>query len=531
MINLRPYQTEARDAVLSEWAGGHRKTLLVLPTGTGKTVVFSSVIDSKLKEKGGKALILAHRGELLTQAADKLSRVCGLSCALEKAGSTAVGSFFPVTLGSVQTLSNGRRLAEYPSDYFSTVVVDEAHHSMSASYQRILEHFDSADVLGVTATPDRADRKSLGQFYDSLAYEYTLPQAVSDGYLCPVKAQMIPLKLDISHVGISNGDYSAEELGESLDSYLPLIAKEMVSYCKGRKTLVFLPLIETSVKFCGLLKEMGMNAAEVNGQSEDREQILKDFDEGRTDILCNSMLLTEGWDCPSVDCIAVLRPTRIRSLYQQMVGRGMRLCEGKNELLLLDFLWLSEKHDLCKPSSLLSKDEVIAQKIDAMINSGFCAVDLMAAEKQAERNVIEEREAALARELREMRNRQKKLVDPIQYALSLEDEVLLNYVPSFAWEMEPPTEKQILFITNSGISPESIMNKGQAHMIIDRIKRRFDLGLSTPKQIRLLEKYGFVHVGIWKKSDAESMISRLSQNGWRLPYGYNAAAYVPGGLK
>lgn len=209
----------------------------------------------------------------------------------------------------------------------------------------------------------------------------------------------------------------------------------------------------------------------------------------------------------------------------------MRLCEGKDNLLLLDFLWLSEKHDLCKPSSILSKDEIMAKKIDEMISISPGFVNLLEAQKQAERNVLEEREAALAHELNAMKDRKRKLIDPLQLALSLEDEDLLSYVPSFAWEMEPPTDKQLIYLTNSGISAESIRNKGYAHMLIDRIRRRYDLNLSTPKQIRLLERYGFKHVGTWKKTAAEYVISRLSDNNWKLPHGFNASLYVPGGAR
>ena len=206
-------------------------------------------------------------------------------------------------------------------DYFDLIVVDEAHHSMSDSYQTLLQSFETPKVLGVTATPDRADQKNLGQFFDSKAFEYTLNQAVREGYLSPVKAQMIPLELDINNVGISNGDYAVGDIGNALEPYLNKIALEMLNYCKGRKTVVFLPLVKTSQKFCELLNLHGFRAAEVNGNSKDREEILNDFENDELDVLCNSMLLTEGWDCPCVDCIIVLRPTKVRSLYQQMVGR------------------------------------------------------------------------------------------------------------------------------------------------------------------------------------------------------------------
>ena len=526
MMSLRPYQAEARDAILREWSAGNRKILLVLPTGTGKTIVFASVVQNQVKH-GGRALIMAHRGELLDQAADKLQDACGLDSVLEKAESSSLGSNVPVTVGSVQSLAQPKRLARFPQDYFSDIIIDEAHHCLSDSYQRGLEHFPAAHILGVTATPDRGDQRNLGQYFDSKAYEYSMTKAIREGFLCPIKAQMIPLELNIRDVGMSNGDYAVGEIGTALDPYLEQIAVEMTHYCHGRKTVVFLPLIKTSQKFCDLLNRSGLRAAEVNGNSDDRAQVLQDFEAGRYDVLCNSMLLTEGWDCPTVDCIVILRPTKIRSLYQQMVGRGMRLSEGKDHLLLLDFLWLSSRHDLCRPSALVSKDAAIAEKMDAQLMKDDDVYDLIEAEEQAERDILAEREEALARELAEMRRRKRKLVDPLQYAMSIAAEDLVGYVPTFAWEMAPASTKQLEFMEKRGIFTESVKNMGMASMIIDRLKRRQDEGLSTPKQIRCLEKYGFLHVGTWQFDQANSMIARIQSNSWRLPYGFNAAAYRP----
>lgn len=526
MMQLRPYQAQAKDAVLSEWNKGYRKTLLVLPTGTGKTVVFSKVVENQVNQ-GGRALILAHRGELLTQAADKLRAACGMDCALEKAEFTSLGSPLRITVGSVQSLAQPKRLERFPHDYFTDIVVDEAHHCLSDSYQRVLDHFPDANILGVTATPDRGDMKNLGQYFDSKAFEYTMPQAIKEKHLCPIKAQMIPLELDISGVKVTNGDFSSGDIGNALEPYLEQIAREMTHYCDGRKTVVFLPLVHISQKFTDILNDYGLRAAEVNGNSADRAEILRDFENGRYDVLCNSMLLTEGWDCPSVDCVVVLRPTKARSLYQQMVGRGMRLYPGKDHLLLLDFLWLSERHDLCRPSALVSKDADIARKIDERLKDSGEKFDLIEAEEQAERDVLAEREEALAKELAIMRQRKRKLVDPLQYALSIAAEDLVGYVPTFAWEMAPPSERQLEFLEKRGIFSESIENMGKASMLIDRLMRRQESGLSTPKQIRCLERYGFRQVGTWQFDDAAKMISRLAANNWRLPFGLNPKQYQP----
>lgn len=529
MYTLRPYQKEASARIMEQWEHGVKRTLLVLPTGCGKTVVFSDVVKKSTSD-GSRALILAHRQELLDQASDKLAAAFGIHTALEKAEHSSLGANELVTVGSVQSLAQPKRLAQFPPDYFKTIVVDEAHHCLSESYKRVLDHFQ-ANVLGVTATPDRGDKKALGQYFESAAYEYSMRSAIKEGYLVPIKAQMIPLELNISDVKMSNGDYATGELGEALEPYLLQIADEMKKYCYGRKTVVFLPLISTSQKFRQMLEDVGFRAAEVNGTSKDREEILEDFEKGKYDVLCNSMLLTEGWDCPSVDCIVVLRPTKVRSLYQQMVGRGMRLHPGKDHLLLLDFLWMTAKHDLCKPSSLICRSAEVAAQMDQNLQADDEPHDILEAEEQAENDVVEERERSLARQLAEQRAMRRKLVDPLQYSISIGAEDLSDYEPTFTWEMEPPTEKQIQALEKFGIFSAEIPNKGYACMLMDRLISRKNEGLSTPKQIRCLERYGFRHVGMWPFDVAQKMIGALAAHHWQLPYGYNPAEYLPKELR
>lgn len=914
-MELRPYQEEARSAVEHEWATGHKKTLLVLPTGTGKTIVFAKVAEDCVRQ-GKRTLVLAHRQELLDQAADKIETATGLKSAVEKAEDSCLGSWYRITVGSVQTLMRENRLKKFSKDYFGAIIVDEAHHAISTSYQNILNYFDGADVLGVTATPDRGDMKNLGTYFNSLAYEYSLPKAIKDGYLSPIKAQTIPLKLDITGVGMSAGDYKAGDLGNALDPYLEQIATEMANVCMSRKTVVFLPLVKTSQKFRDILNSHGFTAAEVNGTSDDRAEILRDFDAGKYNVLCNSMLLcldleteiltdqgfvkhneitmnhkvanwnfdgtvffeepkeivhrplgldehmvsiksktinfrvtnthrmivgcgeknknwkkisaeelrsghilpssgvaepfnmkveqkpyeftkhavnntvyhliqtgqftdrpeareealkrkaergtlkylqpnelsldqcrfigfwiadgsiahlkrsgveytatqsttypyivdwldhlferlpykfikrpkqgdgkhnndyyvwsfsrgtgfgpqktnglyeiepylkkdgtslfwglneeqfdalvegywygdgfhgsakdgmpksimmsdtnknwinllcaigsvrgwrcnmtsrpqykeqhhhqwglrmikgqnlviscktpinqesyaqgnvwcvrttskniitrrngyvtvmgnTEGWDCPSVDCIVVLRPTKSRSLYCQMVGRGTRLNPGKTELLLLDFLWLTEKHELCRPAHLIAKNKEVADKMTANLEEAGEAVDLEEAELDAEEDVVAEREQRLAEELAAMRNRKRKLVDPLQFEMSIQAEDLANYEPAFGWEMGPASDRQLEALEKYGIFPGSIENAGKANLILDRLAKRRMEGLTTPKQIRFLEGRNFQHVGSWTFEEASKMITRISFNNWRVPADISPESYVP----
>ena len=526
-MELRPYQEEARRSVEDAWMSGTKRTLLVLPTGTGKTIVFAKITEDMVRS-GKHVLILAHRGELLDQAADKIKKSTGLGCSVEKAEQSCLDSWFNVTVGSVQSLQRETRLQKFRPDHFDVIIVDEAHHAVSDGYQRVLGYFDDANVLGVTATPDRGDMRNLGEYFESLAYEYTLPKAIKEGYLSPIKALTIPLRIDMTGVGVQAGDFKAGEIGSALDPYLEQIATEMKTYCRGRKTVVFLPLIKTSQKFTAILKEHGFKAAEVNGNSEDREEVLKAFDEGRYDVLCNSMLLTEGWDCPSVDCVIVLRPTKVRSLYSQMVGRGTRLYPGKKELLLIDFLWMTEKHELCHPAHLICKDDTVAKQLtENLEKDAGSAVDLEEAEKTAESDVVLQREEALAKQLAEMKRRKKKLVDPLQFEMSIQAEDLAGYVPSFGWEMAPPSEKQLNTLEKLGICPDEIGNAGKAAKLLERLDMRRAAGLTTPKQIRFLESRGFQHVGTWDFDTARKLIDRIAGNGWKIPYGLDPKSYHP----
>ena len=526
---LRPYQQEARDAILNQWRSGVRATLLVLPTGTGKTIVFSQVIADVVRE-GGNVLVLAHREELLNQAADKLFRSTGLRSELEKAEFSSVNGWFPVTVGSVQTMQNEKRLKRFAPDFFSAIVVDEAHHAVSASYRRVLDYFTGAKILGVTATADRGDKRNLGEVFETLAYEYSLPRAIHDGYLSPIKAQTIPLNIDLAGVKIQSGDFQAAALGSALEPYLDRIAAEMAKICQNRKTVVFLPLIATSQHMAALLRQHGLTAAEVNGISEDRKEILDDFHNGKYQVLCNSMLLTEGWDEPAVDCIVCLRPTKVRALYAQIVGRGTRLSPGKTELLLLDFLWQTEQHNLCRPAHLVCENEAYAARVAEILveQSQDGSVDLLDAEAEAESTAKEEREESLRKELEKQKAKKGRLVDPLQYEISIsEGGKIREFQPSGLnlHELAPPSDRQIAALEAAGINPEFVTCAGHASMLLDTLAVRRMAGLTSPKQIRLLENYGFRNVGTWSRDEGISMVNRIKACGWHVPRGINPQTY------
>ena len=211
-----------------------------------------------------------------------------------------------------------------------------------------------------------------------------------------------------------------------------------------------------------------------------------------------------------------------------MVGRGTRLSPetGKDDLLLLDFLWHTERHELCRPAHLICDNEEVARKMtDNLAKQAGCPVDIEAAEETASEDIVAQREAKLAETLAEMRKRKRKLVDPLQFEMSIQAEDLSGYVPAFGWEMAPPTDKQRQTLEKLGIFPDEIENAGKAKLILDRLAKRRVAGLTTPKQIRFLESKGFRHVGSWKFETAKNLIDRIAANGWRVPYTIDPYTY------
>lgn len=490
-FNLRPYQEEAVRAINDKWNEWQRE-LLVLPTGCGKTVVFNVIAN----QRPGKTLILAHRDELIEQARDKYFKMFGDNPGKIKAMENDIR---PVTVGSVQTMC--RR--DY-SGKFDTVIVDEAHHAISPSYKAVLDQFPEAKVLGVTATPDRGDKKSLARYFDGIAYEYKLKTAVSEGYLVPIMAKTIPLEIDMTQVKVSLGDFEVGSIAETLEPYLPKIAESIKVHASARKTVVFCPLISIAQELAGMIP----GAKEVNGNSQDRKEVLEWFDQaGPGAVLCNAMLLTEGWDCPSCNCVVVLRPTKIRSLYCQMVGRGTRLHPGKDNLLILDFLWLTHKHNLCRPASLVSDSD---EDIETVVKkSKDEEIDLFEAASDAE----EARRTALAEQLRKQQRKKSQLINPLELFSVLDDIGLADYEPTFRWERDDATEKQVRALQSFGIDAEGI-TKGYACAIMDRLITRRSNNLASVKQVKCLRQHGYDPID-WTFDQAARKISALAAAGWK----------------
>lgn len=490
-MQLRPYQQEAVQAINKHWSEWQRE-LLVLPTGCGKTVVFNTVAH----DRPGSVLILAHRDELIEQARDKYGRMYDEPTGKIKGSETSIER---ITVGSVQTMM--RR--DYTGQ-FGTVIVDEAHHAVSDSYQKVLGQFPGAKVLGVTATPDRGDKKSLARYFEGIAYEYSLKQAVSEGYLCSITARTVPLEIDMSQVKISLGDFQVDSVGEALEPYLSKIAEAIQFYASDRKTVVFCPLISIAQELTRLIP----GAREVNGSSPDRKEILEWFDKaGPGSVLCNAMLLTEGWDCPSVDCVVVLRPTKVRALYAQMIGRGTRLSPGKKNLLILDFLWLCQKHNLCKPASLIADNEDDIKTVTQ--RSAQEEIELFDALSDAE----DQRRTALAAELAKQKRKKASLVNPLEAFTLLNEIGLADYEPTFKWEQADASPAQVKYLESFGVNSEG-MTKGLASKLIGKLAERRENKLATLKQVRALVRFGYDPYN-WTFEQANKKMSQLAANHWR----------------
>lgn len=491
-FKLRPYQQEAVSAIKQHWEQDWNRELLVLPTGCGKTVVFNTIAH----DAPGRTLILAHRDELIEQARDKYHSMFSEPTGKIKAGENSIER---VTVGSVQTMMRH----DY-SGMFDTIIVDEAHHAISNSYRKILDQFPSARVLGVTATPDRGDKRNLAEYFEGIAYEYSLKTAIEEGYLCEITAKTIPLEIDMSAVKVSMGDFSVDSIGIALEPYLEQIADAIRLHASARKTVVFCPLVSIAKE----LAKMIPGAREVNGNSTDRKETLEWFDKaGPGAVLCNAMLLTEGWDCPSCDCVVVLRPTKVRSLYCQMIGRGTRLFPGKENLLVLDFLWMSYKHNLCRPASLVSDNAADVERVTKETVDE--EIDLLGAISDAE----DARRTALAEQLARQTRKKSKLVNPVELFSVIGDLGLVDYEPTFKWEQADATRKQIEALQKFGIDADGI-TKGHASAIMDSLIKRAKGGYATPKQIKLLNSFGY-NASQWSKEQATKKISALAAVGWK----------------
>ena len=355
MLTLRPYQEEALTAISRAHARGVSRPLIALPTGTGKTVIFSHLV----KQRTGRCLILVHRDELIRQAYDKLQEILpSVPVGVVKAEEDAHTA--PIVIASVQTLGRVKRLDRITWD-FATVIVDEAHHVVAATYRRILERAGSFKkggplTLGVTATPMRGDRVGLSHVFQKIVYRKTLLEMIMAGYLADLRAIQIELHADFRQLRIRAGDYvDADVANLLLQVHAPdHILAAYQEHAPGRKTLLFTPTVHLAELMAGLFNGAGIPTESVSAETalEERRALLQRFRTGETLVVTNCGVLTEGYDEPSVDCVIVARPTQSTPLFTQMVGRGTRLYPGKADCLVIDVVGATTHHHLASVASL-----------------------------------------------------------------------------------------------------------------------------------------------------------------------------------
>ena len=476
-MNLRDYQSAFVEAVLGKWSEFDR-LLGIAPTGAGKTIMAAELIKRLMIEpshNGGTGILfLADAKELVKQGANKIHRWCELpiGCMGIEQGSLKALPGDIVVVATSQSIA--RRLEKWPANYFTHIIIDEAHRNSLGSHpSAILNHFETAKVLGITATPFRSDKRQLSEVYEEIAYEIALPDLIQQGYLSRITVRSVPCNVDLSNIRTTQGDYNANDLGQAVDPHLDELARLLASEAWDRKTVAFLPLVETSKAFAQACNRYGLKAVHVDGV--DREALSSDWQ-----VICNASLLTTGWDEPSVDCVYIVRPTKSTVLYQQMVGRGTRICDGKKDLLLLDPLWLSSDHRLVRPSRLVAKTDEEARSMEGREG------DLLDAQKAAEVDRLEKIRVRMEQSAR----RNARTMDAIELALTLDDDALAEYEPEMKWQADPATEKQLVVLEKFGINPESITCKGHAGAVMERVFARADMKLATVKQMKWLKKFG-----------------------------------------
>ena len=542
-MKLRPYQDGAVQGAFDAWKECD-STLIVLPTGLGKTVVFSEIVR---RMQPARSIVIAHREELIFQAAEKIKRVTGLQGAVEMGQYRADGFFDapPYVVSTVQTQCSGGdgggRMTKFAPEDFGLVVIDEAHHATSQTYRRVIDYYrrnPHCKILGVTATPDRADEEALGQVFDSVAYEYQILDAIKQGWLVPIAQQMVTVgTLDFSGVKTTAGDLNQGELAEIMEEEqnLQSVARPTVEICGDKRAIVFAASVKQAERMAEIINRYRPDKADwICGKTDKdkRRKILKDFKDGALQFVVNVGVLTEGFDDSGVEVIVMARPTKSRALYAQMAGRGTRPHDSvagllgdcatdaerrhlidnscKPSCLIVDFCGNAGRHKLVTSADILGgniADEVVDAVARKARESGK-PVD-MAEELAKEQALAEERRRTEA-----MRRAQLK---------ARADFMLTNIDPFSAWDLTPVkergwdrarhfTEKQAnVLMQRIGVDPAKIPY-GQGKQLLDEYFRRVNAGYASLKQTRTLQKWGVK--APMRFQEASRMIGNRSQ-AWR----------------
>lgn len=559
LIRPHPYQRRALAAVLKAWET-NQSALLVCATGLGKTIMAALLLQAR--RDSGRGMMLAHRKELVSQAAQKIRLVTGVSPDVEMADLWADTEFSswrsPYVVSSVQTQQSGRggagRKTRFNPHDFGTLFLDEAHRAVSPSWRAVADYYrqnPNLKICGLTATPNRADEKALGLVFQECAFEYHLPQAIDDGWLVPVKFAMTPIDgLDISDVGMSQGDLSGSQLGEKMSEDKPLLAHCDTIWQKtnGRKTLVFTPSVDHAERMCGIFNTdyASGSARVISGKTppEQRREVLAAYARKEFPLLLNCAVFLEGFDDQGIE-VVVPKPTKSTPLYLQMIGRATRTLPGvidgrewdddqkelgiegeqecaalrrrliaesaKPQCLILDIHCQHGSHNLINAIDALAgdySDEVVTRaKMDSLDGNDMTPQERLEVAAQA---IKRETEIRLEREAIKYKARFRTIDidDPFNpLGVSIKRN---NYWAS----KNPPTEKMIAMLERHGIDTKGL-SKGEAGKIISSIMEKRDKIPATPKMQNVLRRAGFNP--LMPMAMAKPIVDVLAKNGWRWP--------------
>lgn len=519
MKALRPYQVEACDAIMRDWQS-HRSTLLVLATGCGKTFTASEIIARR--QNFGRVLWLAHREELITQARDAIVAHTALRVGVEKAEQRAeiVGGLWgdqdDVVVASVQTLASERRRNRFAPGMFGTIIVDEAHHATSKTYRDILAHFPYAQVLGLTATPDRGDGVAMGEVFESCAYRYEIRRAIREGYLCPITQHAIECAdLDLSTARTTAGDINQGDLDKAmrLDAVLHQVAGPLVREAGGRSTIVFTVSVDQAHALADVLAGYTsalVRAVDGTTPSETRRRYLGEFASGECQFILNCGVLTEGFDAPRTACVAVARPTKSRALYTQMIGRGTRLFEGKSDCLVLDFVGNSGRHTLVTPLDVLAGKPLppdVQKRAEELTEKGVPSEEALA-KAEAEAEARAEREA-------KARARKAKAQAEAAYRKTVVDPFRATDAGDRSGPRASASQCDYLRSFGAQIDESNLPSAREASKLIDKLVDRRRRNLCTYKQAKLFQKFD-LSTDI-PFSEASGVLTAIASNGWKVP--------------
>jgi len=517
---LRPYQEEAVSNAIRE-LDDVRSTLIVMPTGSGKTKVMTEIARRRGQDK---ILVLAHRDELLQQARERFARDCGERVGLDKAEDFAADE--RIVVGSIQTVSMPARLERFSPQRFDTIMVDEAHHAPATTYRKVLDYFGNAKIVGVTATPDRADEKAMGQIFDSVAFLYEIEDAIRDGWLCDVRCSRIEIAgLDLSSVKTTAGDLNQGDLDNvmAIEEVLLGVADATIREAGDRRTLLFTTSVANADRLAEIMNRHREGCAmAVNGKTEldERRGILKAHQAGDYQFLVNCAITTEGYDDPAISCVAIARPTKSRALYTQCAGRGLRIYPGKKDCLLLDFCGNSGRHKLASALDVLGgkyteEEEELAQEL-VKKSPGMRARDALdEAHAQAEREKQLAEEAARRAAIKAKAIYSKQDVNPFGvFHMDVKHE--MEIAERFGGKVA--SEKQVACLEKFKIPVPSGCTSQLASKLIGAAIARRNQNLASFGQLRTLQKYGVTEINIGFKR-ASAVIDAIAKNRWKpLPF-------------